>query len=112
MIKNIDEKMKIKHILIPVLVYCLSFLCTSVQAQGLFNNNGDNADDIVSPLSVLRGGPTGSGGPGTSGDGDQKGEPGKDSDTAIPVGEGVLLLTFLASGYAALKKKQHRKTKI
>jgi hypothetical protein len=108
--------MKLKFVLISIFMYCLSVLFISVQAQGLYNNNSNNngSNNSGTFSSGLRGGPSnGGGGVGDSGEGDQGGkgneEPGEDSDQKLPVGEGIFILSFLAGGYAVLKKQQKKR---
>ncbi|MDR2410177.1 MAG: hypothetical protein LBE13_18995 [Bacteroidales bacterium] len=104
--------MKLKFVLTKIFICCLSLLFVSVQAQGVYNNDASGSDGSgSSSVPGLRGGPpSGGGGPGgPNAGGDQEGEPGDDSDPMLPVGEGLLILTFLAGSYAVVKKKQKTK---
>jgi hypothetical protein len=97
--------MKIKKI-ISLIILALFIVSSSVQAQGIYNNN-KSVEKKVPPKGTT----TSNGGiyasrPGAGPDG----MIGEQSDS--PIGDGLLLLTLLAGGYFIVKSRKTRKNEV
>jgi hypothetical protein len=100
-------KLQRKILLILIIIFSVSFLSDSIQAQGIYSKNKDSqTKSSSSSAPKLRGGAD----PDDKdfGNGDQVDEPGGSTDT--PIGEGWLILTVLSGGYALLQKRKTKKT--
>jgi hypothetical protein len=97
-------KLQLKYLKTLIVILCLSFLSGAMQAQGIYSKNKDAQDDSSSPS--LRGRPGGGNPPPDRGEGG----PGGDSEKS-PIGEGWLLLSALAGGYALYQKRHTEKRK-
>jgi hypothetical protein len=98
-------KLRKKFILILIVVFSVSVLAGSMQAQGIYSKNKEIQSQAETSSPVLRGKPT----PGTTtgGDGDHGTN---DPGSGTPIGEGWLILTILSGGYALLQKRKTKKT--
>jgi hypothetical protein len=102
-------KLKMKFLLISIVIFSVSFLSISMQAQGIYSKNKDSGDEDGLYSRELRGGAPSSAPPmGDPGSGGQDSEPGKNTPP-VPIGEGWLFLTVLSVGYAVLQKRKTKK---
>jgi hypothetical protein len=99
-------KLQLKYLLTLIVILSLSFLSGAMQAQGIYSKNKDAQEDSSSPS--LRGRPAGNGA--MNDVGEQPGPVGKDSPRS-PIGEGWLLVSALAGGYALYQKRHTEKRK-
>jgi hypothetical protein len=92
--------MKMKRKLFVILMFISSlFIFNKMDAQGIYgNNNGPNEEETTGGTGLFRADP-----PSLPG-----GDPGSPD---APVGEGLVILSVLAGGYAAIKKKGKHKKK-
>jgi len=101
--------MKLKSIVLTVVTGAfLLFAVFPVRAQGMFTDNQTkeiNAKKSESTNGLLRAPGDGAGG---GGEAEGPGAPGLDSDPD-PIGEGVLILSLLAGGYALVKRNGRKK---
>jgi hypothetical protein len=103
-------KLQLKYLLTLIVILSLSFLSGAMQAQGIYSKNKDSQDNSSSPS--LRAGKPGEGTTPPGGNGDQGGDGGPGGDSKYdPIGEGWLLVSALAGGYALLQKRKTKKRK-
>jgi len=94
--------MKLRTVLITVITVVFFLFEGSLYAQGIYSTN-DQTTSAPAPMNNGGGGIyRGAGGGGTGGQGAPDGD---STDTDTPIGEGFLILSLLAGGYALLKKK-------
>ena len=100
--------MKLKSkVLTVIITVAFLFTGTTIRAQG-FYNNGESVDDKTETTDAKS---SDSGGgifrdDGWGGDGDDR-DP--DPEGKEPIGEGIVILSLLAGGYALIKKNIKRK---
>lgn len=108
--------MKLKSNVIISVIVVISFLLggrTTLKAQGIFGNDNNEKVTDIKPGggSLFRADPPGGWGSGDDdddGDPERPPEPDGDDDTE-PIGEGVLILSLLAGGYAMAKRNVRKK---
>jgi len=90
--------MKLRSILITVIIVVFFLFGVTLYAQGIYSTN-DQTTSAPAPMNNGGGGIYRAGEDGTDG----PGAPGPNSEET-PIGEGFLILSLLAGGYALLKK--------